>query len=554
MKRLTAIFLIAVLLCGCGSTQPENLAQEVPERVVCLAEKPNCAVQATDFALRLLQKSQKEGENALVSPLSVLAALGMTANGADGETLSQMEEALGMAPEELNAYIYSYMQSQTDQLKLANAIWLKDSDRLTVEESFLQSNADYYKADIFRAVFDDAALTQINGWVESRTDGMIPKILDRMDSHAVMYLVNALAFEAEWEESYEVHQVRDGIFTTEAGDEQEIKLMASTESWYLEDENATGFLKYYKDRHYAFAVLLPREGISVSEYAASLTGGQLQKILKNPTEAVVRAALPKFQTEFEAELSDALKSMGMTDAFEESKADFSRLGHSKDGNLYISRVLHKTAITVAEEGTRAAAATAVEMLAGAAFNPDIKFVTLDRPFVYMLIDCEENLPFFIGTLMDMGEDACSLPTAPAEEADVPSLSTPPKLTAAFDGQELTLEPGNYEWNISSRGNSMQTIIACGAVPLDYAEKEPMVVTAGESIRLVWLAENQDGTVGEATPDSVSAAGWDAATGESVPLALDGDTLSLSGGYGIYEITAEWEGRGTASYVLTVSKP
>lgn len=404
MKKWTAFLLaLAMLLCGCGTGigEAQNLAGEVPERVVCLAEIPDCTVQATDFALQLLRQSQKEEKNTLVSPLSVLAALGMTANGADGETFSQMADALGINPEDLNAYIYSCMDKQTDQLKLANAIWLKDDTSLTVEESFLNTNADYYKADVFKTVFDDAALGQINGWVADKTEGMIPGILDRIDSNAVMYLVNALAFEAEWEEKYEAHQVRDSSFTTEDGTEQEIEMMHSSESWYLEDGNATGFLKYYKDRRYAFAALLPGEGISIEDYLASLTGETLQEMLKNPTEAVVRAGLPKFQTEFQAEMADILKAMGIVDAFDETAADFSRLGYSEAGNIYISRVLHKTAITVAEEGTKAAAATTMVMMAGSAYNPDIKIVTLDRPFVYMLIDCEAMLPFFIGTQMDM---------------------------------------------------------------------------------------------------------------------------------------------------------
>lgn len=402
MKKLTALLLIlALLLCGCGAPKPEtkNLMEEVPARVICLAEQPECSAEATDFALRLFQCSLKAGENTLISPLSVLSALAMTANGAEGETLRQMEEALGMTTGDMNAYLYSFMDGQGDALKLANSIWFKDSESLTVEQTFLETNADFFMADIFKTPMDSSTKDAINGWVSEHTDGMIPEILDDIPDLTVMYLVNALAFEAQWETVYEEYQVQANIFTTENGDEQPVDMMYSKESLYLEDENATGFIKYYDGRDYAFVALLPKEGVSVEAYVDSLTGAQLQELLSAPIDVQVDAGIPKFETEFDAELSEALVEMGMTDAFDANLADFSRISSST--SLYINRVLHKTFLTVAEEGTKAGAATAVEMRATGAMPPqDRKIVILNRPFVYMLIDCEENLPFFIGTLMD----------------------------------------------------------------------------------------------------------------------------------------------------------
>jgi serpin B len=286
------------------------------------------------------------------------------------------------------------------KLHLANSIWFTDDERFTVNEDFLQINADYYGAGAYKAPFDDSTLEDINNWVKKETDGMIPKVLDEIPPEAVMYLVNALAFEAEWAEIYNEYAVSDGTFTKEDGTKQSVEFMYSDESTYLEDDKAIGFKKYYKDRKYAFVALLPNEGVSVDEYIASLDGAKLNTLLSNAKNTSVSAKMPKFETEYDVEMSKVLQSMGMINAFDGNKADFSGLGTSSAGNLRINRVIHKTFISVAEKGTKAGASTVVEVTDESA-PMEVKRVFLDRPFVYMLVDCENNLPFFIGTMMDI---------------------------------------------------------------------------------------------------------------------------------------------------------
>lgn len=404
MKKFTALFLLlSLLLTGCGASSATNLMEEVPARVICLAEQPDCAAEATDFALRLFRASLAEEGNTLVSPLSVLAALGMTANGADGETLEQMESLFGMNTQEVNAFLYSFLDGQGDALKLANSIWLTDDSRFQVSQSFLETNADFYQADIFTAPMDSTTLDAINRWVAEKTNGMIPRVLEEIPESAIAYLVNALAFDARWPEPYRESAVHESVFTTEDGTEQTVELMYSTENSYLEDDLAEGFLKYYDGRKYAFAALLPKEGVSVSEYVQSLTGDHLQNLLAQPQDVTVHAAIPKFETEYSTDLSGVLAELGMVDAFDPIYANLTGIGTLEGDNLYISRVLHKTAITMAEQGTKAGAATVVEIAEGAAYMEDVKTVTLNRPFVYLLIDCEENIPFFLGTLMDTAD-------------------------------------------------------------------------------------------------------------------------------------------------------
>ena len=358
----------------------------------------------TDFAVRLFQQSLEEDKNTLISPLSVISALGMTANGADGATLEQMEQVFGVSVPELNQYLHAYKEALPEKeekykLSMANAIWFRDVESLTVQEAFLKTNANYYDAVVKKAPFDNSTLEEINGWVSDNTDGMIQDILQRIPDEAMMILVNALAFDAEWQETYYEHQVRDGEFTKEDGTIQNIELMYSEEKAYLQDDNAVGFIKYYADRKYAFAALLPNEGISVSEYVASLTGEKLNSILTNVSDRTVNAAIPKFMSEYNIEMSDVLAAMGMTDAFDIEAANFSAMGRSDNGNLYINQVIHKTYIAVDELGTKAGAATLVMMAEGSAMIEDEPVqIYLNRPFVYMIVDCEENVPVFIGVV------------------------------------------------------------------------------------------------------------------------------------------------------------
>lgn len=377
-----------------------NFSPEPTDSATACSITADLAVPA-QFAVRLLRSSHVDGQNTLVSPLSVFSALAMTANGANGDTLSQMEDVLGMSAGDMGSWLGDYLSSQTGELKLANSIWFTDDDRLNVNPDFLSSSADTFQAEITRASMDPETCNAINRWVREKTDGMIPSILDKIPEDAVMYLVNALAFEADWNAPYEEYQVRDGIFKTEDGREQAMELMHSTEHVYYEDDYATGFRKSYDRGRYAFVALVPKEGVTVEDYLETLTGEHLQELLENPTSTTVYAALPKFEAEFETELSEILKAMGMRDAFDVLAADFSGIGSCKEGNLFISQVRHKTSLSVAEQGTRAGAATVVEMVAGGALIQDTKTVTLDRPFLYMIVDGWQNYPIFIGTMMDM---------------------------------------------------------------------------------------------------------------------------------------------------------
>ena len=176
--------------------------------------------------------------------------------------------------------------------------------------------------------------------------------------------------------------------------------MYSTEFHYLKEEHVEGFLKYYANRKYAFAALLPNDSITVCEYIASLTGEKLYKILTNPMKMTeIKAAIPKYKTEYSIEMSEVLQKMGIKDAFDMTRADFSGIGSHKKGNLFMNRVIHKTLITVNTKGTKAGTATVVEECLRGAIPS--KTIYLNRPFVYFIFDCEKKLPIFFGTVMEI---------------------------------------------------------------------------------------------------------------------------------------------------------
>lgn len=409
MKRLLALILCIGLILSLSGCARKVMAEDLMSGITANEVNTNVDLKnsagITDFAVKLFQNSEESGKSTLISPFSVLCAIAMTANGADGETLAQMEKTLGMSADELNKYLHAYVnslaQGEKRKLSVANSIWFADRQDFTVNRDFLQTNADYFGADIYKAKFDNATRNDINAWVNNKTDGMIDKIIDEIPGEAVMYLINALAFDAEWQTVYKNTQIRNGKFTKEDKTEQNVKMMYAGEYLYLQDDNVQGFIKKYYGGEYAFAALLPDEGVSVSDYVKSLTGEKLSEILSNPQNTSVGTAIPKFKSECSYEMSEILYKMGMKDAFNVNNADFSKLGKSTDGNIYINRVLHKTYIEVDERGTKAGAVTAVEMNLESCAPTEPKKVYLDRPFVYMIIDTQTNFPLFIGTVMEV---------------------------------------------------------------------------------------------------------------------------------------------------------
>ncbi len=416
VKKMLAVFMSVLSLAacilpfsGCGKTVGKvhnkgvksGAVRDLTEGIsknesASKAPDDEFKAAASSFAAELFKDNYSKGKTTLVSPLSVLTALALVQNGAEGETLAQLERALGgLDRDALNKYMRAYCDflSAGDELKIANSVWTDSS--VEAKQAFLQKAVDSYSAQIFSApLLSKKTVSSINSWVKKSTDGMIPKIIENADRDAVMMLINAVAFEAKWETPYTNDDIEKLEFSSYSGKSKKTEFMCSTESVYLSDSDAVGFMKPYKNGRFAFAALLPNEDVSIDDYIASLSGEKLMKIFSSAKKnEEVDVKMPKFKAEYSTQLIDTLKKMGIEDAFDRKSADFSSLIDKNDG-AYIGTVMHKTFIEVDQEGTRAAAATLVGIskMSMPAINP----VCLNRPFVYMIVDTETNLPLFIG--------------------------------------------------------------------------------------------------------------------------------------------------------------
>ena len=403
MKRLLCLVMaVMMLLTGCGrqgnSTQLSK--PEKPTEKRSFSQVENLSENVMNFSAEIFSHTAGEN-NSLVSPVSLLYALAMTANGADGRTLAEFEKLIDTDMNKLNSYLAAFTtnmpQSPKAKLDMANAIWFRDNG-FTANEDFLDINRNYYGAGVYTAPFDDGTVKDINNFVKDATDGQIDKILENIPQSTVMYLLNALSFDSEWEEKYKKEQIHDRIFTAYDDSTQTVKMMYSQENRYIEDENTTGFTKDYKGGNYRFVALLPDENTDIIDYVKNLTGEKLTNLL-NTQSCTVDVGIPQFESNYDAEMKDILTDMGLGSFFDPATADFSKLG-SAQYNLYVSSVIHKTTLTLDDKGTKAAAITLVSQNEGAAAPPeDLKTVILDRPFVYMIVESQTDIPVFIGTVM-----------------------------------------------------------------------------------------------------------------------------------------------------------
>lgn len=378
-------------------------AQYPPKKSVSVPLTKEFLTASMDFGINFLNNEAniQKKSNVLVSPASALFALGMAGNGADGETLQEFQQVLGkgLPMEELSksygTLLQQYAKVPSDQLTVADSIWLQ-ADANTVLPSFLETNARYFGQDVYSAPSLNDAKEDINFWVSHQTNGLIPMLYgpnDIIDDSTFMILINTIYFHMGWENEFNPNLTRDASYYPVPGQETTVPMMHCQESMkYFEDGGATGFLKPYKVGDFCFLALLPPEGQTPAEYLSSLSGQQLAQLLDRAAQREISLTMPKFQLEYETTLNDFLQRAGMNTSF--TGGNFSRM--CNPGLAQISQVIQKTYIDLDEEGTTAAAVTAVQMDSGAAV--EATEIILDRPFFYAILDTKNNFPLFFGIL------------------------------------------------------------------------------------------------------------------------------------------------------------
>ena len=410
IKLIAFLVIVTALLSLINyltKTHPANFANDLAKgitsnKVTGIKADDDFIKTVAGFSLELFKRSFSDRENTLISPLSVMLALSMAANGAEGETRAQMERVLGgdTRLDTLNEYLYGYTRAlpNTEKSKtlIANSIWIRENlNRLSVMPAFLQKNADYYSAAVYRAPFSAQTVKDINKWVEENTDGMINEVLDEIKNDHMLFLINAITFDAEWKYIYQVNDIRKSDFTDFYGNKTEVDFMFSIESRYINAGPTQGFIKPYVEG-YSFVAILPDTKLSMSAYIDMLTGEDFMNMVKTGrnNSSFIHAYLPKFEYDFKLTMNDALISLGIHDAFT-GAADFSKMATSPEGPLCISEVLHKTYISVDERGTRAGAVTSVGAVPA---SGPMATIWLNRPFIYAIVDDATEIPIFIGTV------------------------------------------------------------------------------------------------------------------------------------------------------------
>lgn len=404
-KRILSLLTAALTLTACTSCSASfrsakqlTTTQKAPAVSASDSQQQDAAQAYLNFTASLLQHTFS-GDNLLLSPLSAADALCLTMEGAAGETRQQMETVLGEA-ETMGGYFSTIRRETGEQLTMADSVWIRNDPSLSVNDTFLAIATEDYQAEVFSAPFDENTRQDINTWVEDRTDGEIQNLIEQIQGSEMLYLINTTLFDAKWQDKYEANEIRDRDFTTVSGKTTQVKMMYSDEDTYLENDFCTGLLKYYEGKDYAFVGLLPDEDITIYQLVDRLDGDTLHKLISGRISAEVEAGIPVFSGDTKLELADILPDMGMPLAFSPG-ADFSDMATYDGQNLYIGRVIHQTRIEVNEQGTKAAAATAVIMESGAAETSSNSYtVILNRPFVYMLVDMRQEIPIFIGVMTD----------------------------------------------------------------------------------------------------------------------------------------------------------
>ncbi|MDD3966321.1 MAG: serpin family protein [Candidatus Marinimicrobia bacterium] len=404
MKGKAIFASMLMLLLGVWSCSGPDDGGEITTLEKSVSARGNTFALEIFPALNALQ----EDENVLISPFSISTALSMTYNGARGETQTAMAEALGfsdMSVEDVNlAYknLTNYLRGADNKvtLDIANSIWADAG--FSVDSAFLAVNRSYYDAVTNTLDFGNpASVATINQWVSDNTNQKIESIIDAIPPEAVMYLVNALYFKAAWTWEFDPDlTVETSFYRCDGGTEKADMMRQTAEFYYYQNDDLQMVDLPYGDEKFSMTLILPAYETDINDFIAGITQSEWDSWMDSLSgeKTLVEVRLPRFSFEYKATLNDVLTALGMGPVFA-MNADFT--GINPLGGLYISRVLHKTFIEVNEEGTEAAAATAVEV--GVVSVPDYPVFVANRPFLFAIREQESGSIFFMGKMLGLAE-------------------------------------------------------------------------------------------------------------------------------------------------------
>ncbi|CAN5324049.1 serpin family protein [soil metagenome] len=403
-NRLVAALATALFAaCAEGPTEFTPIT-ELPRPLT--ASEQEVITASNTFAFELFREinASEPGANVFISPLSASMALGMTLNGARGETFDAMRGTLGfegLTQHEVNASyrglidLLRGLDPQVEML-IGNSIWYRDP--FPFHQAFFDTTSAYFDARVAGLDFTDpASVNVINDWVKESTDGKIESVLDRIEPDDVMYLINAIYFKGDWTRQFDKQDTRDAPFYDGEGEQVVATIPMMHRRGPLLHARGPNFQAAdlpYGNTAFSMMVILPDIGVPVDDVIASLDPQRWRDLTEDFSEANLEIYLPKFRLEYAKNLNDVLIALGMGPAFDPRVADFNGMSPLGDA-LYISRVFQQTYVYVNEAGTEAAAATSVGV--GVVSLPPI--FRVDRPFIFAIRERFSGTILFIGTVV-----------------------------------------------------------------------------------------------------------------------------------------------------------
>ncbi|MBD6617053.1 serpin family protein [Komarekiella sp. 'clone 1'] len=409
-----SVVLLGVLGCSQVNNSTNALAQSsspqpespLPKKIV--NSDPKIVDASNKFGFKLfseVQKNDSTEKNIFISPTSIAIALAMTYNGASGSTQQAMAKTLelqGMSLQEINSSYAATKKLLENpdakvQLTIANSLWANQDANF--QPDFLQRTQDFYQAKVSNLNFKDAvAANAINNWVNENTRGKINKIVEKIEPDQVLFLINAIYFKGNWSQEFDKKQTTQHPFYLTSGRQKQHPMMSQKGDYkYYENQQFQAVsLPYDKDGKVSFYIFLPKQSSNLKTFYQNLNFENWEKWMTqfNKQQGFIR--LPRFKTDYDVTLNDALKALGMEEAFS-SKANFSGMGK----NFAISQVKHKTFVEVNEEGTEAAAATSVAVEAvSLRQQPQLFQMIVDRPFFCVIRDNQTGNILFMGSIVE----------------------------------------------------------------------------------------------------------------------------------------------------------
>lgn len=411
-KRKNQIFLATIItfiimfsLIGCNvkknvdeKVDSENEQKDKIEKIVAEHRDENMKL-----SVNLLKNSNDKLDNIIVSPLAVQMAMGFVVNGAKGMTQTAVIDTIGMEASVLNDYLKTYIEEAPKDvrgnLNFVNAIWINSiNNGLVLNSTYKDRIEEYLSAQIKQEPFSQGCEDVMNNWIKEETNGMVDRVIRQASTEDWFYTMNIATFDMDWEKSYNLSDIKMDSFNNDKGDVVQVETMTSIESMYIEDNDATGFIKNYYIPRYKFIGILPDKESKFDDYIANIDSRKIVKLLEGAENKKVKVTIPTFESAKTVNIKQVLSNIGLQDIFA-NDADFTGMLKG-EMPARLTEMYHTSKVRVGKKSSEAAIVSDVasKKTDDTEYSKEVK---LDRPFIYMIFDSEESIPVFIGTIKNI---------------------------------------------------------------------------------------------------------------------------------------------------------